>query len=175
MFRMPRPARMDLNLAPMVDVMMCLIIFFLLASKLVTAERFAVDLPWAAAAREVADPDLGRRVAISVRPGAGGDATAEYVIADWDGRQIVERVLAPEDLAPLLRGRAERVRAENPELALRCLIRADENVQYQHVEQVLRAAGLARLRHIVFAANQGAGPPLTPPRGANGPPSGSGP
>src|SRR5690606_38234353 len=36
--RIPKPANMTLNLAPMVDVMMCLIIFFLLGSRLV-AER----------------------------------------------------------------------------------------------------------------------------------------
>jgi biopolymer transport protein ExbD len=47
MFKPPEPANLDLNLAPMVDVMMCLIIFFLLASKLVQAENYELELPWA--------------------------------------------------------------------------------------------------------------------------------
>ncbi|MBN2447607.1 MAG: biopolymer transporter ExbD, partial [Phycisphaerae bacterium] len=66
MFKAPKPVSMTLNLAPMVDVMMCLIIFFLLASQLVDSENFEMKLPWAAAAETVAQSELGRRVTINV-------------------------------------------------------------------------------------------------------------
>ena len=156
MFRMPQPACMTLNLAPMVDVMMCLIIFFLLASKLVDAEHYPVDLPWAVAAQEVESQELGARVTINVRKASGDDDRAEYVVVDWDGENIVERVLAPENIESLLRARATRAVAANQEI--RCVVRADRDVQYQHVETVLRACGLTKISNIVFSANQGLEP-----------------
>jgi biopolymer transport protein ExbD len=156
LFRLPKPTSMTLNLAPMVDVLMCLIIFFLLASKLVTAEHFPVKLPWAVAAREVETHDLGARVTINVRRADGADEHAEYVVVDWNGRDIAERVLQPGELVGLLRSRAARAAAENQ--PVRCVIRADEDVQYQHVETVLRACGLAKVGNIVFSVNKGSQP-----------------
>lgn len=157
MFKPPQPTGMSLNLAPMVDVMMCLIIFFLLASKLVQFEQHPVDLPWAVAAKEVTSQDLGQRVTINVRPALdGSDQTAEYVVADWDGKRFIERLLQPEEINAILRVRAARAAAAGQEL--RCVIRADQNVQYQHVETVLRACGLAKISNIVFSANKGIEP-----------------
>jgi len=154
--RPPQPVRMTLNLAPMVDVMMCLIIFFLLASKMVAAERYPVDLPWALAARQVEAGDLGQRVTITVRRAHDTDEVAEYVVVDWDGRQIVERVLQPGEVEALLAARAARATRENQ--TLRCVIRADRRVMYRHVEHVLRGCGLAKIRDIVFSVNEGSPP-----------------
>ena len=41
---------------------------------------------------------------------------------------------------------------------LRCVIRADQEVMYRHIEVVLRGAGLAKIGKIVFAANSGEEP-----------------
>jgi biopolymer transport protein ExbD len=150
--RPPKPLRLTLNLAPMVDVMMCLIIFFLLAAKMVAAEHYPVELARAAAARRVDPGDLGRRVTITVRYVPEQDDVAEYVVADWDGRQIVERVLGPGEVEGLLRARAAHAAQDNT--PLRCVVRADRMVMYRHVEVVLRACGLARLRDVVFSVNQ---------------------
>jgi len=157
MFRPPQPTSMHLNLAPMVDVLMCLIIFFLLAAKLVSAEHAPLSLPWAVAAREVAVRELGERVTINVRVAAERRGAVEYVVVDWDGRQIIERVLPPSELEGLLRARAAAAAAQNKEL--RCVIRADQYVQYRHIETVLRACGLAKIAHVVFGVNKGAEPP----------------
>lgn len=150
--RPPKPASMTLNLAPMVDVMMCLIIFFLLASKL--ADEFPVDLPWAIAATQVEGSDLGNRVTITIRRVDAGDAVAEYVVRDWDGQQVVERQLLPAEVTELLSLRAERAAREGHKL--RCVIRADRLVQYKHVEVVLRGCGLAQISDVVFGVLEGA-------------------
>lgn len=151
----PKPAPMTLNLAPMVDVMMCLIIFFLLASKLATSE-FDVELPWAISAKVVDQAQLGNAVTIGVRPSPEDERTAEYVVADWDGQQVVQRALTPDQIETLLMARS--VRAHDRGEELRCVIRADRGVMYQHVEVVLRACGLAKISKIVFPAQKGAGP-----------------
>src|SRR5947207_11389888 len=101
MFKPPKAVRMELNLAPMVDVMMCLIIFFLLASKLADAENKPVKLAYAIAAKEVDRNDLGPRVTVNVRPKNDEGTEAEFVVADWNGQQIMERVLEPEQLTDL--------------------------------------------------------------------------
>lgn len=153
--RPPEPAPMTLNLAPMVDVMMCLIIFFLLASRLAT-EQFPIQLPWAAEPEVVKPGALGERVTITVRPVAEVDDVAEYLVADWDGRRVANRVLRARDVQGLLAARAERARKSDD--TIRCVIRADRNVLYKHVEVVLRACGRAGVEHIVFPVQKGTDP-----------------
>lgn len=150
MFRPPKPISMTLNLAPMVDVMMCLIIFFLLATKLVSAQYRGVHLAPAAAAREIERSELGARVVVNVRPVPGDPASAEFVVLGWDGRQATERALPPADLAAYLASRAAAA-AERGE-QIRCVIRADREVAYRHVEQVLRGCGLAQIGSVVLSA-----------------------
>ncbi len=88
LFRPPKPVAMTLNLAPMVDVMMCLIIFFLLASKLVDAQHRPLNLPYAQAALEVKRSELGPRVVINVRPRADDPLRAEYVVEAGTGAPL---------------------------------------------------------------------------------------
>lgn len=154
MFRMPKPAAMDLNLAPMVDVMMCLIIFFLIASEIVSAENLKkLVLPDAAAAETVDKSELGWRVTINVLPGSeDGGTPAEYVVGEWDGQQVVQRERTPEELDELLAAHAKR--AEQAGQQLRCVIRADREARYAEVEVVMRAAAKAKIANLVFAAEK---------------------
>jgi biopolymer transport protein ExbD len=64
--------------------------------------------------------------------------------------------MKPEEVEGLVKTRAARAKAEGN--TLRCVIRADQQVQYQHVEVVLRACGLAQVKDVVFSANEGLGP-----------------
>ena len=156
----PKPVSMELNLAPMVDVMMCLIIFFMLASELVDAENRELELPWAVSAREVEKKDLGRRVVINIRPSIDNPEEAEFLVAGMevqDGNlKAVVRSMSITELNGYLAKKAAKAAADNEEL--RCVIRADEEVMYRHVEVVLRAAGLAKIAKIVFSANKGERP-----------------
>jgi biopolymer transport protein ExbD len=150
LFRPPKPVSMTLNLAPMVDVMMCLIIFFLLGSSLVLEETRPLQLPSALAAAQIEMSELGSRVVVNVRKSDTGDDQADYVVVGWDGYQIVEQRLTPDELEKhLLRVAAT---AENID-DVRCVVRADRDVAFTHVERVLRSAGLAKIGRIVFAAN----------------------
>jgi biopolymer transport protein ExbD len=155
MFKPPQPANMDLNLAPMVDVMMCLIIFFLLASKMVDSENYQLRLPWAAAAEEVQKAELGNRVTVNVvrEREDGGAERVRFITAEWDGQQVRQIERTPADLERLLIERARRAAETRDEL--RCAIRADQEAHYADVEVVLRAAGKAQIAKIVFAAQQG--------------------
>jgi biopolymer transport protein ExbD len=156
LFKPPKPVGMTLNLAPMVDVMMCLIIFFLLASKLVDAQHRPLNLPYAQAALEVGRGELGRRVVINVRPSDDDPLRAEYIVEAWDGQNITERILRPDEIHEYLQARADRAAAVDDDL--RCVIRADQDVAYGHVEVVLRGCGLAKIAKVVFSARSGQEP-----------------
>lgn len=149
-FEPPASTAMTLNLAPMVDVMMCLIIFFLLGSRFVDAQHKALELPVAVAAHDVDRSELGPRIVINVRPREDDDFLADYLVTDFDGQQIIERILTRDDIDDYV---ARRARMSGvPVEELRCVIRADQQVRYRHVEAVLRACGLAKIRNIVFSA-----------------------
>jgi biopolymer transport protein ExbD len=147
---------MTLNLAPMVDVMMCLIIFFLLASKIVTAQHRPLELPYARAAYEIERSDLGPRVVINVMPDDVDPNRAVYLVQGWDGRHITERSLPPSEVDQYLINASSVQPADQP---LRCVIRADRDVHYEQVELVLRACGLAKIAHVTFSARTGEEPP----------------
>lgn len=152
---------MELNLAPMVDVMMCLIIFFMLASTLVSAENLKeIKIPWAVAAQEIEKKEMGNRVVINIRPDADG-GPSDFVVAApttlKDGTfDIAQRELKPDEVAEFLKGQAAKAGEHLDEL--RCIIRADENAKYSDVEVVLRGCGLAKIAHIVFSAHAGQEP-----------------
>lgn len=156
--RPPRPVGMELNLAPMVDVMMCLIIFFMLASTLVDAESRPLNLPYAVAAKEIEKKELGARVVINVRKAAADERITEYVVARFepqsDGNiKLVERVLEPRDVEGYLK--AAKARADAAKDEIRCVIRGDKEVMYRDIEVVLRGCGLAKIAKITFSANAG--------------------
>jgi biopolymer transport protein ExbD len=147
---------MVLNLAPMVDVMMCLIIFFLLGSQMVDAERRPVELPFAEQAKPPTAAEASRRVVVTVRRPVQPDAPAEYVVNGWDGQNIVERVLGPADVDGYLQRAVELANARPDEM--RCVIRADRETSYRDVEVVLRGCGKSKIAHVVFGAIPGIAP-----------------
>lgn len=157
--RMPQAVNMTLNLAPMVDVMMCLIIFFLLGTRLVDEQHRWVDLAYAEAAREIERDELGSRVVVNVQPAPEDELAAKYVVHGWDGTSIQEFVFEPDELTRYLKRRAEQARSWDEQL--RCVLRVDKRVPYRHVESVLRSCGLAQISRVVFSANAGQDPEAT--------------
>ena len=131
------------NLAPMVDVVMCLIIFFMLATKLVERENSTIDLPVAPSAREQQKQDLGRRVVVNV-VAAPTDGNAQYVIEQRPIRidSLVRRLTAERQQDP----------------AVKCVIRGDRELPYHTVEAVLLACARAGIGNVVFAAAREASP-----------------
>ncbi|MBL8878277.1 MAG: biopolymer transporter ExbD [Phycisphaerales bacterium] len=149
--RPPKPVSLTLNLAPMVDVMMCLIVFFLLAARIVDAEHRPIELPWAKSATTTGAIDGGARIVINVQH--IDDDQASYIVTGWDGRDLTDMALDADQLGPLLIAKSREAAARNDEI--RCVIRADREVAYRHIERVLQACGEARIGRIAFAANSG--------------------
>ncbi len=141
MKRPPAATRLSLNLAPMVDVMMCLLVFFLLATKMVERENSQIDLPVASAAKEADKQDLGNRLVINIRDAAlhGGEG-AVYLIR--------------EEIVPLA-GVMDRLEAEAvADPNVNCVIRSDRDLPYRHVLAVMAACARAKIRNVTLSAER---------------------
>lgn len=137
MRRLPSATELGLNLAPMVDVMMCLLIFFMLATKMVEQENSRIDLPAARAAKEADKQALGSRFVVNIRADGEGGAPA-YIVREqaMPFGEVMERLAGARQLDP----------------EVNCVIRADRNVAYRHVEVVLLACANAGIHKITFGA-----------------------
>ncbi|HKQ46654.1 MAG TPA: biopolymer transporter ExbD [Phycisphaerae bacterium] len=145
MRNIPSAASFDLNLAPMVDVMMCLLIFFMLATRMVEQEISRIDLPVARAAQDPEGGDRDRRIVIN--------------IADADGRGAPRYLIReePRSLAEVL-NHIDTQAQEHPDIT--CMIRADRRLPYGHIDAVLQGCARAGVSDITFGALRydGAGP-----------------
>jgi biopolymer transport protein ExbD len=124
-----------INVTPLIDVIMCLIIFFLLCGKFARDEvSQKVKLPQAQLGQQVTDQQ--GRLVINVVPAEAG-APPEIIVR--------ARPLRAEELAGFL----ARERMANPELKV--IIRADKDVMYNYVSPVLMACAQANIKSVDYA------------------------
>jgi biopolymer transport protein ExbD len=121
MIRPPPPTPLTLNLAPMVDVMMCLLIFFMLATKMVERERTRIDLPAAESADDTRPDASRRRLTVNIVRNT----------ADRPSYRLGDEELSYETLLSTLAA----ARRDNPDLTV--VIRADKTLAYHDVETLL--------------------------------------
>ena len=145
MTRPPRITPISINLAPMVDVMMCMLIFFMLATKMVERENSTIDQPLALAAKEIDKSSLGNRFVVNMRHAQTG---VQIVI----GEEIVSFDQMRERLqASIVKSKKENLGEVN------LIIRGERNVEYRHVEQLLKICRDESVRNVTFSALQGEG------------------
>jgi biopolymer transport protein ExbD len=119
----------DINVTPMVDVMLCLLVIFIISAPMFT-NAVKLDLPKAQASAAQEQPDT-LKVAI--------DATGTVF---WDNE-----ALKPAELDERLAAAAAR--QPQPELQLR----ADKDTRYEVVAQVMAAAQTHGLTKIGFVTD----------------------
>ena len=131
----------DINVTPLVDVMLVLVVIFIVTSPLL-ASAIRLDLPKTDAARAV---DMPRFVTLAV---------------DKSGQAFLnEKPLALEELARQLTQTASR----NPDTEVQ--LRADEAVPYGKVVEVMGVAQKAGLSRIGFVAEPAPATASTAPPG----------
>lgn len=119
-----------INVTPMIDVVMCLIVFYLLVGQLVETQRSDVALPEARAGQKLPEQEL---FVINVLPGEG---RGSRIVVDGEP-------VSPVSLEALVR---ERLRLKEN---LVVHVRADRTLAYGAVDPVVRAcrgAGVRALR-----------------------------
>jgi biopolymer transport protein ExbD len=119
----------DINMVPLIDVMLVLLVIFIVTAPLLT-HAVKIDLPRAASSVNELKPD---RIEFAI------DAAGALY---WNGERV-ERVVAAQRMA------AEGRRSPQPELH----VRADREVRYQFVAEVMADAAKAGLRKIGFVSD----------------------
>jgi biopolymer transport protein ExbD len=133
-----------INVTPLIDVVMCLIVFFLIVGKL-AADATAVRLPASASGRA---ESAAKAVVVSIAPALGAGAAPPGVFQLGEVRARVwvdgQSVAGPEELETLIAQRARAVLSElgkDPasiaEAPLQ--IRGDRALPFAAVEPVLRS------------------------------------
>lgn len=119
----------DMNVVPLVDVMLVLLVIFIVTAPLLT-HAVKIDLPKASSSANITKPE---HIEFGIR-----DSGELF----WNGK--------PVPLAELqLRFAAEAKRQPQPELHLR----ADSNARYDSVAKVMSAAAKAGLTRIGFVTS----------------------
>lgn len=121
---------LDVNIAPLIDVVLLLIIFFMTVSQISKTEAEPLNLPEAERAKDI-QKEENKRVIISVRKDGSVSVLGEL--------QTLEQVRT------LLKD--EKTRREAADI--RVLIRGDANAEWQSIEKIValcRDEGLLRVR-----------------------------
>ena len=128
-FTADTPPMSEINVTPMVDVMLVLLIIFMITAPLIT-HKIAIDLPQASATRNPDKPDI---VTLTV---------------DAEGRMYWNEQAVTEDEWKV-RVRSAALKTPQPELHLR----ADLKTQYQKLATIMSDAQGAGLVKIGFVTN----------------------
>ena len=127
--RFAQPPMAEINITPLVDVMLVLLVIFMIAAP-VMAHRIDVDLPQVT--RDHPPPTPPEVITLTVA------ADGSYY---WNGEALLGAALAPQL-------KIEAHRRPQPEIALD----ADRTVPYQRIATVLSAAREAGIAKIGFTA-----------------------
>jgi biopolymer transport protein ExbD len=123
------PPMSEINVVPLVDVMLVLLVIFIITAPLLT-HSVKVDLPKASSSPNITQPD---HIEFALRE----DATLY-----WNGEPVTMDQLAP---------RFAVTAKESPDIELH--IRADKHVHYEHVARVMSMAAKAGLVRIGFVTD----------------------
>lgn len=159
-FQKPESHATHVNVVPMVDVIMCMIVFYMLAARIGvdTGEDETIQIPFASWSKEIRD--MGQSLLINVRENeltkepivtAKVDLTGPreplVIAGGTSGRRLVDvlkRLRFGKDLKPGGQGENE----DMPDLKL--VIRGDKNMSFGTLQQVLLAAAEARVKSFNF-------------------------
>ena len=124
----------EINMAPMIDMVFLLLIFFMVSSHLSSMERIAVPLPVADKSRV---PEEARdRQLISI---LASDDTGEDVYIFMNLKQV-----SLEEFGTVIRGLYDA--DEN----LQVYLRADRRVKHRHIKAVMESCAQAGIADIIF-------------------------
>ena len=137
----------EFQIAPMIDILLVLLVFFMsISSTEVLQSNKEIHLPIAKEAKEAKDNPGQVIINLTYTP-----------INDMTGVELDQKdYSSPADIVPLLQNKV----AANP--LVRVLIRADREVKYDFVRQVLQAVGQSGVGNVTFSVVDKEASPSTP-------------
>lgn len=133
------------NVVPLIDVVMCLIIFFLIVGKLASDRGMAVNLPKAASGRDEATSSvLVLTIAKAPADGPKVGLALQGVIVQVDGKDAADL----KEVEAAVRAKMQQDQSTSVQ------VRADRDLSFGVVEPVLRAAGKAGAKSVRLATEK---------------------
>ena len=147
----------NVNVTPLIDIVMCLIIFFMLVAKIgvdTGADR-RITIPASLQGLEI--KDMGNTLTLNIQPGAGDQpmvtalvegVVQEVKLVDAVGGKPLLNTLLKFRYGKDLRPGGVNESADNPEFKI--IIRGDEEMGYQYLEPVLITCAEANVKNVNF-------------------------
>jgi biopolymer transport protein ExbD len=141
--RMPDMKEGNVNVTPLIDIVMCLIIFYMLVARIGVdmGVRQSINLPDSKVGKSLNDP--GNTIVLNVER-AGEDVVV--FVKNPETSQMEN--LNPARLIPLLK----KARGANKDF--KAVIRANLDIDYRFIEPVLVACSQAQLKEYQFEARK---------------------
>ncbi|MGA2584797.1 MAG: biopolymer transporter ExbD [Tepidisphaeraceae bacterium] len=159
-FPMPEIQHGGVNVTPLIDIVMCLIIFFMLVAKIGVDSGVDknIDIPTSILGTDIRD--MGNTLTLNVTNGPTGVPDAQPIVtAMLLGGQMQElklrAIIAGKIMFPLrdvlLRYReGDAVHGLAPNADFKVIIRGDKSLAYQFLSQVLVECNQAHVRTFAF-------------------------
>ncbi len=135
------------NVTPLIDIVMCLIIFFMLVAKIgVSTGAEKMDIPETFWGLKI--DDLGNTLLLNVRRGAGDEPRITALVNEKQQEIRLSQMGASGKMESPLVDLLTKLRNHNDEF--RIIIRAEKDLPYRYLEPVLLAAGQASVKNVNF-------------------------
>lgn len=157
--RVPDIKEGNVNVTPLIDIVMVLIVFFMLVAKIGvdTGADQAIVIPTSFQGMEI--QDMGNTLTLNVRPIAGSDQPMVSALVGGvvEELKLVDPVSGHKPLLATLknfrfgkdlRPGGANESADNPEFKV--IIRGEESMGYQFLEPVLITCAEARVKNVNF-------------------------
>ena len=133
-FKIPHDEVEEINVMPLIDVVLMLLIFFMVSSHMKTLELVPISMPVAGNAK--VPEDLRGRQIITVAAEADGGVSYYMNLQKLDIRGLSVEIAR------------EQAANEN----IRIYLRADRQVLHKHIKAVMQACAAAGIADIIFGA-----------------------
>ena len=148
---MPEMKEAGVNVTPLIDVVMCLIIFFVLVAKIGVSTGLDKKIDAPSTYLGVNITDLGNALALNLYPKAGADEP--QILVDLKGERQKELKLQDNlggKLVHPLREVLQDLKKERGE-KFKVIINADKQMRYAQLQLVLQACAEAGVSSVNFA------------------------
>jgi len=144
---MPEMKEGGVNVTPLIDIVMCLIIFFMLVAKIgvTTGADPTIDIPVSELGQAI--KEMGNTLTLNVRPKAGANEPQVTTIVQGHADTEI-KLLDPTTGRHELRELLTQLRKQNPQLSV--IIRGDADMAYSYLEPVLITCAEAGVKNVNF-------------------------
>lgn len=144
--RMPDMKEGGVNVTPLIDIVMCMIIFFMLVAKIgVTTGAEEMEIPETVLGKKI--EDMGNTLTLNVREGAE-DQPLVTALVDGDHRELkLMDMRSGEAYSPMVET-LTALRQRNEQFKV--IIRGEKDMPYQCLEPVLLACSQANVTNVNF-------------------------